>query len=82
MIEGASSYARTIRIIGGLMLCAVLMGNADEPRTHTFGDPGVWQRPPSRTYHVENYKLTLHFDQQKGVRLRRGFADFFWIART
>lgn len=87
MIEGASSYARTIRIIGGLMLCAVLMGNADEPRTHTFGDPGVWQRPPSRTYHVENYKLTLHFDQQKGevfgdevVTLRpfaSGFRRFF-----
>ena len=31
-----------------------------------FGDPQVWHWPPSRTYHVENYKLALQFDQAKG----------------
>ena len=31
-----------------------------------FGNPDVWHWPPSRTYHVENYKLTLHFDEPKG----------------
>ena len=34
--------------------------------THMFGNPQIAQRAPSRTYHVENYKLTLHFDQSKG----------------
>lgn len=33
---------------------------------HVFGDPSVLRRPPERTYHVYNYKLTLHFEQQKG----------------
>jgi len=33
---------------------------------HVFGDPLIAQRAPSRTFHVENYKLTLHFDQSKG----------------
>ncbi|HEX4269016.1 MAG TPA: M1 family aminopeptidase [Steroidobacteraceae bacterium] len=29
-------------------------------------DPGKMQWAPSRTYHVENYKLTLHFSQARG----------------
>ena len=33
---------------------------------HVFGDPNVWRWAPSRTYHVENYKLTLHFDEPNG----------------
>jgi aminopeptidase N len=32
----------------------------------TFGDPSVWRSPPSRNYHVENYRLKMHFDQAKG----------------
>ncbi len=31
-----------------------------------FGNPDVWQWAPSRTYHVKNYKLTLHFDEPNG----------------
>jgi aminopeptidase N len=31
-----------------------------------FGDPSVWRSPPSRNYHVENYRLKLHFDPAKG----------------
>jgi aminopeptidase N len=31
-----------------------------------FGNPALWQWPPTRTYHVENYRLTLHFDDSKG----------------
>jgi aminopeptidase N len=30
-----------------------------------FGDPSVWRWAPSRSYHVENYRLTLHFDQAR-----------------
>ncbi|HKF51169.1 MAG TPA: M1 family aminopeptidase [Candidatus Acidoferrales bacterium] len=33
---------------------------------HVFGDPAVWHWAPNRAYHVENYKLGLHFDQAKG----------------
>jgi aminopeptidase N len=33
---------------------------------HSFGKPDVLQWAPSRTYHVENYKLKLRFDQLKG----------------
>jgi aminopeptidase N len=29
------------------------------------GDPGRMRWTPSRTYHVENYKLTLHFSQSR-----------------
>ena len=39
---------------------------AGQDKTHRFGDPQIWQWAPSRTYHVENYKLELHFDEPKG----------------
>lgn len=34
--------------------------------TQVFGDPAVSHRGPERSYHVVNYKLSLHFDQAKG----------------
>lgn len=33
---------------------------------HVFGDPAITHWAPNRSYHVENYRLTLHFDQAKG----------------
>ena len=51
------------------MLCVLLatqVSLAGQAASHTFGNPKVWQWAPSRTYHVENYKLTLHFDEPKG----------------
>jgi aminopeptidase N len=39
---------------------------AGQQSYHDFGDPNVWQWPPTRTYHVENYKLSFHFDQANG----------------
>lgn len=39
---------------------------AGQETGHSFGNPGVLQWAPSRTYHVENYKLRLHFDELKG----------------
>lgn len=62
-----------------LLACAALSGSiqAGGQNARAFGDPRVWHWPPSRSYHAENYKLTLHFDQAKGevlgdevVRLR------------
>jgi aminopeptidase N len=38
---------------------------AGKQKAHVFGNPDVWQWAPSRTYHVENYKLTLHFDEPR-----------------
>jgi len=51
------------------ILCAVLATPviaAGQGTSHTFGNPDIWQWAPSRAYHVENYKLTLHFDEPKG----------------
>lgn len=39
---------------------------AGQEKGHTFGNPDVLKWGPSRTYHVESYKLRLHFDQPKG----------------
>ncbi|MFZ0924735.1 MAG: M1 family aminopeptidase [Candidatus Acidiferrales bacterium] len=58
-------------------------GAAPQGMAHVFGDPNVWQWAPSRTYHVENYKLGLHFDEPKGevfgdeVVTLRPFAPHF-----
>jgi aminopeptidase N len=54
---------------------------------HVFGDPDIIQQMPTRTYHVQNYKLRLRFDQSKGEifgdelitlnPLRRKFRHFY-----
>lgn len=51
------------------VFCAMLAGQvnaAGQTEAHVFGNPDVWQWPPDRSYHVDNYKLTLHFDEAKG----------------
>jgi len=53
-------------LIGTLVLGAVWAANAAPAETHIFGDPQILQWPPSRTYHVDNYKLNLRFDEPKG----------------
>jgi len=39
---------------------------AGQGKAHVFGNPDFWQWAPNRMYHVENYKLTLKFDEPKG----------------
>jgi len=39
---------------------------AEQAKPNVFGNPDIWQWPPTRTYHVENYRLTLRFDEPKG----------------
>jgi aminopeptidase N len=51
---------------GGALLAMSHAALADGMGTHRFGNPDLWQWPPSRTYHVENYRLTLRFDEPKG----------------
>jgi aminopeptidase N len=56
-------------LLASLTLCLVLVSGllaGAQDSAHVFGDSNIWHRPPSRTYHVENYKLTLHFDEPKG----------------
>lgn len=48
------------------LLGAVSIASPAFPKDLTFGDPSVWRSPPGRNYHVENYRLKLHFDQAKG----------------
>ena len=57
---------RAICLIGALILSVPSFANATGPDARVFGDPNVWQWAPSRTYHVKNYKLALHFDESKG----------------
>ena len=67
-----------------LFLSVVLaVSAAGQEKRHAFGDPAVWQWAPSRTYHVEKYKLRLHFDEPKGevfgdelITLRPFQSDF------
>ncbi|MGB8659618.1 MAG: M1 family metallopeptidase [Candidatus Acidiferrum sp.] len=51
-------------LLGGF--ACVATGQMPGPDAHVFGNLNVLQWAPSRTYHVENYKLRLHFDQAKG----------------
>ena len=51
---------------GGVAFFLVLGAAMPAADGHVFGDPAVWHWAPSRSYHVENYRLTLHFDQAKG----------------
>ena len=53
-----------IALIAALVLALPM--RSDDAANHVFGNPAVWNWPPPRTYHVENYKLTLHFDELKG----------------
>src|SRR5215472_2049863 len=58
-----STVKRTpsIAFLLGMLLAAPALAAAD----HVFGDPAVTRWAPSRSYHVENYLLRLHFDQTR-----------------
>jgi len=55
-----------------LLLVGISVAWAQQDAAHTppahkvFGDPNIIQYAPSRSYHVEHYKLALHFDPAKG----------------
>jgi len=44
----------------------ILVAPIHAAEAHVFGNPEIWRWAPNRTYHVENYKLSLRFDQSKG----------------
>lgn len=53
----------------GISVCRIVDA-ATRPQSSSkpgpSSSPNAWHWPPSRTYHVENYKLALHFDEPKG----------------
>src|ERR1700728_5299129 len=57
---------RGLRLIAFMVSGIIAVTASGQETVHSFGNPGVLQWAPSRTYHVENYKLRLHFDQVKG----------------
>ena len=59
------SLSRWFRLIGCIVLATASVATG-QTGAHVFGNPDVWKWPPSRTYHVENYKLGLRFDEAKG----------------
>lgn len=69
--------------LGVLLALAGTRQTAAQANAHVFGDSNVWHWVPTRTYHVENYKLGLHFDEPKGevfgdeVVTLRPFAERF-----
>jgi aminopeptidase N len=58
-----SRTAHILLLVGIASSSSTLAGAAPP---HAFGDPAVTHRAPKRTYHVENYKLKLHFNQARG----------------
>jgi aminopeptidase N len=48
------------------MSCTVSVAAPVFADAHVFGDPTITHWAPNRSYHVENYRLALHFDQAKG----------------
>jgi aminopeptidase N len=63
-IRRKGTRTRGILLLAGAACCGA--GPVGAAAQHVFGNPAVSQRPPERTYHVTNYKLTLHFDQTTG----------------
>jgi aminopeptidase N len=73
------------RRIGGwaAFVAIALFARAAVRGAPAFADPNAWQWAPSRAYHVENYRLKLHFDEPKAevfgdeVMTLRPFEDHF-----
>jgi len=62
--SGLAQAAGRLFLTGLWVLILVAAIQAQE--AHVFGKPAIWRWAPNRTYHVENYKLSLRFDQTKG----------------
>ncbi len=82
MARTSRQWLGTINFLLSVVLASATGASAQDS-AHVFGNPEVWQWPPSRTYHVENYKLKLRFDEPKGeafgdeVITLRPFAPHF-----
>jgi aminopeptidase N len=59
-----------MRLVSILVLwvvcCAEGSGQTKVATPRVFGDPNIVQYAPSRTYHVQNYKITARIDMAKG----------------
>jgi aminopeptidase N len=60
-------HPRTMTALTSLAVVVTLSGSLPLPvHGQVFGDPAVWRSAPIRSYHVENYRLKLHFSQAAG----------------
>jgi aminopeptidase N len=67
MAKMANRSRRWLGALGFILsILASTVAALAQDRAHVFGNPDVWRWPPSRTYHVENYKLALRFDEPNG----------------
>jgi aminopeptidase N len=65
---GRMKLAARTRAIGALLASACLAAPAPaQSSPPPFGNPAVWHWAPSRAYHVLDYRLSLHFDEPRGV---------------
>ena len=55
-----------MRLLPVLLMCVVCCAGSSAQSKGVFGDPNVVQYAPSRSYHVENYKITARIDMVKG----------------
>ena len=84
-VSGNASLAACILFVAGIVCWGAAWAGMESQ--HVFGNPAVTQRPPVRTYHVQNYRMSLRFDQAKGevfgdevirlVPLGSGFSRFY-----
>jgi aminopeptidase N len=59
--------ALRVGLLATILSAALVTGLSAQSGTgRSFGDPELWQWPPSRTFHIEHYKLALRFDEPKG----------------
>ncbi|HTU40796.1 MAG TPA: M1 family metallopeptidase [Candidatus Aquilonibacter sp.] len=57
---------RKVGLLAFMVSGIIVVAASGQETDHSFGKPNVLQWALSRTYHVENYKLKLRFDQLKG----------------
>ena len=54
------------RLLGSVLLLGLTgLGPDALAAPQPFGDPAIWRWAPDKAYHVEHYRLKLHFDQAK-----------------
>lgn len=64
MAERMGRWLRSVTFISSVLL-ATPGCTAGQAKSHVFGNPDAWQWTPNHTYHVENYRLALRFDEPK-----------------
>jgi aminopeptidase N len=67
-VQSVRKFGRGPRLVATLVSFALITAAVvrGQEKPNVFGNPSVSRWAPSRTFHVDNYKLTLHFDELAG----------------